>query len=350
MRWFWLVAFFAACGDTSSAAPDGSGGDAAPAADAGPDAAPDGATTSGNLGQVTGEMNLATCPMGAPAGSMCKQVTVSGCPSIETESIDATVAILAQTGTLKGTIVHFSGSGGQGFQTLGTQQYAGAGYQQVFVAWRADWEQTQSLGIKAAGCRPSTILKWIFDSVHNGSRALAFCGEGFSGGSGQLGYALAQYGMGDYLDYVNELSGPPFARIDLGCDGNQPATAMVCNATDTMRLPASLNRWENVQAPDSCGSTTNSAATIAKWHDDSIAVGGVYVYPKTQVEFFDCTNNATAVTAMAQIYFNLIQQSGSTTTHYHCYSQADGCNGEGLGTGNQAAAAAMISGCVPHHQ
>ena len=116
------------------------------------------------------------------------------------------------------------------------------------------------------------------------------------------------------------------------------------------RMPASLNRWENVLPPDSCGATTNSAATIAKWHDDSIAVGGVYVYPKTQVEFFDCTNNATAVTAMAQIYFNLIQQSGSTTTHYHCYSQADGCNGEGLGTGNQAAAAAMISGCVPHHQ
>src|SRR5438105_1539663 len=80
----------------------------------------------------------------------------------------------------------------------------------------------------------------------------ALGGEGFSGGSGQLGYALASYGMGAYLDYVNELSGPPFARIDLGCDGSQPATAQVCGAADTMRLPVpTLDNWENTT---SCGS------------------------------------------------------------------------------------------------
>ncbi len=93
---------------------------------------------------------------------------------------------------------------------------------------------------------------------------------------------------------------------------------MVCGVADTMRLPPDrLNPWENVQAPDSCGSTTNSAATIAKWMNDSIAAGGVYV---------------------------------ATVTHYHCYAQADGCSGEGLGAGNQEAAAAMIAGCIPHHQ
>ena len=339
--------FSIACGDSASTGgdampPDASSVDAA-AVDASADASANG------LGTVGGVMNLSACPNGAPAGSTCKQLTVSGCPGIEGEWINATLAILAQQGTLEGTVVHFSGGGGEGFQNAGAQQYGAAGFQQVFVSWAQAWEQTQSHGIKTAGCRPATVLQWIFDNVHNGSRTLAFCGEGFSGGSGQLGYALADYGMGGILDYVNELSGPPFARIDLGCDGTQPPTMQVCGAADTMRLPASmLDMWENVQAPNACGGTSNSTAQISQWMNDSISVGGVYAYPHTRVEFFDCTNNATAVTAMAQIYYTQIMING-TATAYHCYSQADGCMGENLGTGAQAATQALLAGCVPRH-
>lgn len=284
----------------------------------------------------------------------CKQITVTGCPGIETEAIDATVAITMPSATLAGTIVHFSGGGGEGVQTSGAMQYDNAGFRQVFVAWKTDWEQTQSLGIKAAGCRPATVLQWVFSdpSLHAASRALAFCGEGFSGGSGQLGYALAHYGMADYLDYVNELSGPPFARIDLGCDGTAPATATVCGATDTMRLPTMLDSWENIKTPNSCGGTTNDPAEIARWKVDSIAVGGVYAYPDTQVHFFDCTNNATAVTAMAQIYEGEIMtaEGGGAGVTYTCFSQTDGCTGESLGQGAPQAVSAMLSGCVPRHQ
>jgi hypothetical protein len=345
-----LALFLAACGDSSMAPPvDGSSIDASPDAASSVDAP----ASSSGLGTVGNVMDLSACPSGAPAGAACKRITVSGCPGIETESIDATIAILAPSATMTGTIVHFSGGGGEGFQNGGTQPYSAGGFQQVYVSWASAWEQTQSHGIKTAGCRPSTALKWVFDTLHNGSRMLAFCGEGFSGGSGQLGYALAQYGMGDYLDYVNELSGPPFARIDLGCDGTQPAAAQVCGASDTMRLPSgNLNMWENVQAPNSCGSTTNSAAQIAQWMNDSISVGGVYSYPKTRVEFFDCTNQATAVTAMAQIYYGQIMtaEGSGANVAFHCYSQADGCQGEGLGSGAQAAVQAMLAGCTPRHQ
>jgi hypothetical protein len=334
-----------ACGGGSSGISDATSGDTA-RDDTGTFDAP----TTSALGTVDGVTDLPTCPMGAPPAATCKRVTVSGCPGIESEALDATLAIVPETSTLRGTIVHFSGGGGTGFQTGGLQAYRAAGFRQVFVAWTNDWEQTQSAGIKTAGCRPSTLLKWIFDdpALHGGSRTNAFCGEGFSGGSAQLGYALAQYGLGAYLDYVNELSGPPFARIDLGCDGDAPATGLVCGTATTMRLPSKLDGWENIKPPASCGGTGIAAAELARWKADSIAVGGVYEHPQTRVEFFDCTNQSTAVTAMAQIYYD--QMAASTGgAQFHCYSQADGCMGEGLGSGAQAAIQAMITGCVPRH-
>jgi hypothetical protein len=304
------------------------------------------------LGTVTNVQNV-TCPSGAPAGSTCKHVSVAGCPLIETTPITATIATLAPTTTLTGTVVHFKGGGGEGFQESGTAAYAAGGLRQVFVSWATDWEQTPDQGIKVAGCRPSTILAWVFQQIHGASRSLAFCGEGFSGGSGQLGYALAHYGMGDVLDYVNELSGPPFGRIDRGCDGDAPATTTVCGATVTTRLPSALDAWENIHAPLSCGATSIPAAEKARWKADSIAFGGVYNYPLTRVEFFDCTNQATAVTAMAQNYFDTVfQASGgdSSRVAFHCYSAADGCQGEGLGTGIQDAVNALLAGCKPRHQ
>ena len=336
----------AACGHDAAdiPAPDGS-------IDATVDAAiaVDAPVVTRSLGTVT-NVHPASCP-GAPPTSTCQQLTVVGCPELDTEPRDAIVAIVEPTTTLAGTIVHFKGGGGEGYQETDTAGYAAAGYRQVFVSWTDDWELTTAAGIKAAACRPATVIEWAFDTVHQASRDLAFCGEGFSGGSGQLGYALAHYGMGDKLDYVNELSGPPFARIDLGCDGDAPRTATVCGASVTMQLPSSLNAWEIIPAPLSCGATGVPASELLRWKNDSIAIGGVYSYPNTRVEFFDCTNHASAVTAMAQIYYDEVAAaSDPSLVSYHCYAQADGCMGEALGNGSAAAVTAMTTSCKPRHR
>ncbi len=322
--------------DSAAGTPDGGGGDAGI-----------GGIGLGTVSSVTD----GACPAGMPAGATCKVVTVTGCPMLAAESLQATVGILAPTGAVKGTVTHFKGGGGEGIENAGATDYAAAGLRQVFVSWNSDWELTKSAGIKAAACRPATLLKWIFDTVHGGSRTDAFCGQGHSGGSAQLGYALAQYGMADYLDYVNELSGPPFARIDLGCDGDAPPTASVCGVADTMKLPGSLNAWENIAAPLTCGSKNVPPAELQRWKDDSIAIGGVYDYPKTEVQFYDCTNNATAVTAMAQIFMGVIAQAEGSggLVGYHCVSAADGCTGEGLGPRGQEATDALLKGCTPRH-
>lgn len=303
------------------------------------------------LGAVSDVVDLTSCPAGAPQGASCKRITVRGCLGIENETVQATVAVLAPTSAIKGTITHFSGGGGGGFHGAGTSSYQAAGFRQVYVAWESDWESTAASGIKAAACRPATVLKWIFEqpSLHAGSRTSAFCGEGFSGGSAQLGYALATYGLGDILDYVNELSGPPFARIDLGCDGSAPETAMMCGATVTMQLPPErMSAWEN--AP-SCGSANVSASELLRWKNDSILIGGVYDYPNTRIEFFDCTHQATAVTAMSKLAYDQIvaAEGGTSRAAHHCYSQADGCSGEALGSGAQDAVQAMLNGCIPRH-
>ena len=57
---------------------------------------------------------------------------------------------------------------------------------------------------------------------------------------------------------------------------------------------------------------------------------------------------ATAVTGMAQLYYNQLM-GGGTTTSYHCYDATNNCMNENLGTGNQDAIAAMLAGCVPRH-
>ena len=300
---------------------------------------------------VVDNVRDAQCPQGTPQGATCKRITVIGCPGIETEALDAIVAILLPAGEPNGTVSHWKGGGGEGLLVLGSAELQAAGFRQVFVSWTDDWEQTQSHGIKTAACRPATVLAWIFDDpgLHAGSRSTAFCAAGKSGGSAQLGYALADYGMADKLDYVTERAGPPFARIDLGCDGDAPAMATVCGDPVSMQLPDKVTAWENMTV--ACGSHAVPAEELARWKDDSIAVGGTFDYPHTQVDFFDCTYNAPAVTGMSQLYYQQVEQAegGTSRTSYQCYTQADHCRGEDLGDGDPIAIQKMIDGCRPRH-
>jgi hypothetical protein len=326
-----------------------------PAVDAGPDPIPDapvGPPPVGlGLGTVTGIADMPACPGGGPQGARCQHVQVVDCPGIETEALDATVAILEPQGPARGTILHFKGGGGTEWETIGTAEYQAEGFRQVYVLWASDWEQTLASGIKTAACRPATVIRWAFDNAHGASRDAGFCAQGKSGGAGQVAYALAHFGQGDVLDYVNEISGPPFSRIDLGCDGDAPRTEEVCGVDVTTRLPDKVGPWENMPPPLTCGSTGVPPEELERWRGDSIiSDGAVYTYPDTRVEFWDCTNTGSAVTAMSHMLFDEMERADPARVAYHCYSEADGCQGEGLGTGTAVAIQAMIDGCIANHR
>jgi hypothetical protein len=315
-------------------------------------------TGSGLLGQITSVQDGVACPAGL-SGTTCKRVTVAGCPGIETESMSATIMILPANSSVaaRGTIMHFIGGGGDGVENTGMNEYAAAGFEQVFVSWDVDqaqtnpgWEVTHGSGIRTAACRPATVIQWIFDDLHGGRRDLAFCGQGHSGGTAQLGYSLTHYGLGNILDYVNELSGPPFVRLDLGCNADTPP-ASVCGTEVPMLLPDKVATWENMTT--TCPAQGLAASELARLNADSVAVGGTYKFPQTQVEFFNCTYHTTANTGMAQLLYNEIVQAGQdpSLVGFHCYAQSDGCMGEGLGAQGEADAIhAMIEGCTPRHQ
>jgi hypothetical protein len=162
-----LAIVVAACGHDAADVPEPDGSvdptvDAAIVVDAPP------AAVRG-LGMVTG-VHAASCP-GSPAGSTCQQLTVLGCPELETEPRDALIAIVEPTVPLAGTIIHFKGGGGEGYQTSDTAGYAAAGFRQVFVSWTDDWELTMAAGIKAAACRPATVIQWVFATSRSAARA-----------------------------------------------------------------------------------------------------------------------------------------------------------------------------------
>lgn len=351
MRIAYLAIAFAiaACGGNSS--DPGTDPDAStPGDDTGtPDAGPP--STVLGLGAVSTITDLAECPRGAPANSTCKQIQVTGCPGIEGEAADAYIAMLEPSGPLRGTVVHFKGGGGEDWEIIGTNEFRDAGFRQVFVSWLTDWEQTDASGIKTAACRPATVLRWAFDEIHEARRDLGFCTQGKSGGSGQVGYALEHYGADEYVDYANELSGPPFARIDLGCDGDAPATIDVCGAAVTTRLPDKVGPWENIPQPLVCGSQGVPADELARWHADSIVSdGGDFDHPHTRIEFHACTYMASPVTAMSWMYYQqLLAIEGPDRVAYNCYDQADGCRSEELGDGTAIAIQALIDGCAPQH-
>src|SRR5678816_1344558 len=87
---------------------------------------------------------------------------------------------LEPLGTLRGTVIHLKGGGGEEWETTGDDDYRMGGLRQVYVLWASDWEQTEASGIKTAACRAATAVHWIFTDIHGGSRELGFCAQGTS--------------------------------------------------------------------------------------------------------------------------------------------------------------------------
>jgi hypothetical protein len=278
----------------------------------------------------------------------CNAATLSGCSG--TDNLQFVYGVENPSGTLNGTIVFFSGDGGDhaadGLDELTLiESYVAAGYQVVQVAWGAgtqgsdgqDWEITNTNGgsnpasILNAACRPASFLNW----VRNGNSGTGggiwgghggMCAHGHSAGSGALAYALAWYDAGassvawgqGYLDKAVFTSGPVFSDIQRGCEVPNGQSTTICqnsnqlgcvgwgSYTDSYSLEyttgykSEVNDWSGnasgVGTPSCANNATpTSAGQNANWLQQSILYNGgtqqpSFSYPKTAISAWLCAS------------------------------------------------------------
>src|SRR5262249_37157474 len=184
------------------------------------------------LGTVASQSE--NCAPGGVTGNKCYSLTVS-CPSVS--DIHAEVKSSAPSGTASGTVVFVGGGGATGFYegyTFGANivdSVVQQGYTAVQLSF-PDASQgwlTGPGGARALACRVATVFRWMYDNVHIGGAAEAFCGHGEGARSTALAFSLFPSGMASVFSMIEPPSGRPLARIDNGCLCHQPAILGPCS-------------------------------------------------------------------------------------------------------------------------
>ena len=311
------------------------------------------------LGTVSGVSALSSCPamQNYAAGMSCYQATVS-CPN--TADIGVTYGYLAPPGTIQGTVFFHGGGDGTEAQDISdfAPDYLGAGYALVQMSWATQWENTglTTLNVGYAACRPATLMNYIFQKVATTSGA-AKCAQGFSAGSAAVGYALAWYGAGSYLDNAELISGPVFSDIEQGCEYPPPALLNICvpgqfgcPANSEFQdspsyVPGTAEGVGGITGDPTCGGggtgTPTSAQSGANWKAMSIVNGTSmpsFTYPDTSIAGWVCNNGTTSVgnnsAAQGDIFY-LQFTSTSQTGGSFSLNPVSNCNGdEGVSQGN----------------
>ena len=219
-------------------------------------------------------------------------------------------------------------------------------WQPTQETWRDNLNNPDVKDLKGEGCRPASLLRYLYDVSwgHNGtSGAGGMCAQGHSGGATAIAYALAWYGAGSdspatgYLDNVVLTSGPAQADVELGCrydPGIRPSPVSVClqnqckdnapswsdcaqydNGIGPNFLDCMNRRVDNENAafsvaqytmgsghsgyPPNCNNANNDPATNtspfnSQWKSMSVvSTDAHYDYPRTSVSGFVCATGHT---------------------------------------------------------
>lgn len=173
----------------------------------------------------------------------CVEATVA-CPDINPRRVNLRVTEPPDEVPLRGTVVMGMGGAGTGWYELVStfardllDDLNAEGFRVVQRRWGTDpgdpglsgWF-SGSTSLHDSACRYATLLDWIhFDSGFHEPGADAFCATGNSGGSSEISYALAVYGMDAMLDLAVPTAGPPHGVVDRGCGVNAAAWEPLCN-------------------------------------------------------------------------------------------------------------------------
>ena len=161
-------------------------------------------------GTVSGVTDDA-CPTDSPASARCFLATVS-CPGIADIRASLRQVGPVSTGTVVLTTGGLSTTFYRGGITVSNLMDAlvGEGWSTVEIAWASPGLWEGPVGAQTLACRSASLIRWVYDSLHQSRTQLPFVATGTSNGAGQIAFALSYYDLWTYLDAAVLTSGPPF--------------------------------------------------------------------------------------------------------------------------------------------
>ena len=222
----------------------------------------------------------------------CYEVEVSSPQLAETDKALLTVGE-PETSTSRGTILFMEGGNGTALWVSRSEdasriieELRTAGFRTVQLKWERGWLRGapgQSEGPARLASRPATMIRWVYDNLHQQGDDCAFCATGHSGGSMQISYTLTHYGQADIFDAVVLSGGPPLGRIDLGFIQDDPNNEQLWFPDNTANIVDPSFGFPS----DGTGPCARKDASFRKqFQDASVSYGNWdYVYPKTLVWF-----------------------------------------------------------------
>jgi hypothetical protein len=263
--------------------------------DAGPARGP---TPQGTI-EVLGECDAD----GGLAGTACTQVSVR-CPGVA--DLGASIRITRPSGPARATLLVGSGGSGTAFLEETPQaasllrELVDAGVVVVSRKWDVPGWFAGDKGMVASSCRYATLLRWVSETAR--APDAPYCALGLSGGSYEVGYALARWDGADRLDGALLFAGPAVTRLDTVCPS--VATAQWTD-TDCPALAEKYGYTPSCGTAITCTSPPNGSGAVvdSAWspahpctdaadpntsvlaNDGIVSAASVLDYPRTKVRF-----------------------------------------------------------------
>ena len=228
------------------------------------------------LGTPTGAQ--ITCPSfgGGLSGATCFKLTTS-CPGVADLPAYLKVNTPPAGAVVNGTVIFGTGTGGTSLYDydadfLTTGGYNGGlyvvqnvlstdnnndGYNTVQLSFGGPFDSTQTNGwlqgpggVRRLACRYAEVAQWVYNNPAlinpnvTATTSAPMCATANSGGSGAIGYAVYEYGLGSEFAMIEPTSGPVMTRIDEGCSpvgSNSYGGTLACTNDTSLDMSYSLS-------------------------------------------------------------------------------------------------------------
>ncbi len=267
------------------------------------------------LGQVTVVSGPTDCN-----GENCYELDIACSELRESNRLSVRAGNASAAVPARGTIIFLSGARGTNPWDGGAEprriltELRAAGFRTVVLQWltAGGWSKAATGWFEGHGrlaCRPATAARWVYDNLFTPTPTTAFCATGQSGGSSQVAYMIAQYGLADIISAAVLTGGPPHSRLDLGCLKYDSANQTAWHGDDGS---AGLIDEGFGYTADLGPCTQSRWGFRKKFQEASIAFGDwQYNYPRTMVWFLLGAQENTASLGQYAFFRQRLIDAGS---------------------------------------